>query len=85
MRYLPAKFLEDTVPAMKQRGRVQVCTVADLTVFDPATVRENSTYQHGENAIPSTGIPCVIVNGTNIVKDSKVLKDVYPGQPIRCP
>jgi len=25
----------------------------------------------------------VLVNGTIVVKDSKVLKDVYPGQPIR--
>jgi N-acyl-D-glutamate deacylase len=25
----------------------------------------------------------VIVNGTVVVKDSKVLKGVYPGQPIR--
>jgi N-acyl-D-glutamate deacylase len=25
----------------------------------------------------------VLVNGTIIVKDSKVLKGVYPGQPIR--
>ena len=30
-----------------------------------------------------TGIPYVIVNGTVVVKDSKVLKDVFPGQPIR--
>ena len=31
------------------------------------------------------GIPYVIVNGTIVVKDSKVLKDVYPGQAIRFP
>ena len=35
------------------------------------------------NSLPSTGIPYVIVNGTVVVKNSKVLKDVYPGQPIR--
>jgi hypothetical protein len=27
----------------------------------------------------------VLVNGTVVVKDSKVLPDVYPGQPIRFP
>ncbi len=37
--------------------------------------------QHG---IPTTGIPYVIVNGTIVVKDSKVLP-VKPGQEIRFP
>jgi hypothetical protein len=27
----------------------------------------------------------VIVNGTVVVKDNKVLKGVYPGKPIRLP
>ncbi len=61
-----------------QRGMV-----ADITVLDPATVRNNSTYAEGTK--PTTGIPFVIVNGTVVVRDSKVLTDVYPGQPIRFP
>ena len=44
---------------------------------------DNSTMANG--ALPSTGIPFVIVNGTIVVQDSKVLKDVYPGQAIRMP
>lgn len=35
-------------------------------------------------ALPSTGIPYVIVNGTIIVKDSKVLKGVYPAGRSGC-
>jgi len=35
--------------------------------------------------LPSEGIPHVVVNGTVVVKDSKVLKGVFPGQPIRLP
>ncbi len=54
---------------------------ADIVVFDPATVTDNSTMKQG--ALPATGIPYVIVNGTIVVKDSKVLKDVFPGQLIR--
>jgi len=38
-----------------------------------------------KGALPSTGIPYVIVNGTVVVEDSKVLESVYPGQPIRRP
>jgi hypothetical protein len=44
-------------------------------------VKDNSTYAKG--ALPTTGIPYVIVNGVVVVQDSKVLKDVNPGQPIR--
>ncbi len=35
--------------------------------------------------LPTTGIPYVLVNGVVVVKDSKVQKGVYPGQPIRFP
>jgi len=83
LSYLQAKFLEDMVPDMKLRGRLKPGTVADVTIFDPATVTDNATFEQGKNSLPSTGIPYVIVNGTVVVKDSKVLKDVYPGQPIR--
>jgi N-acyl-D-glutamate deacylase len=36
-----------------------------------ATVKDNATKKGG--GLPSTGIPYVVVNGTIIVKDSKVL------------
>jgi len=82
MTYMPAKFLQDNgIDQMAKKGRMQVGMDADITIFDPETVKDNSTPQYG--ARPTTGIPYVLVNGTIIVKDSKVLKGVYPGQPIR--
>lgn len=51
------------------------------TVFSSETVTDNATAEQA--GLPLTGIAHVVVNGTVIVKDSKVLKDVYPGQPIR--
>jgi hypothetical protein len=82
--YNAAKHLGDTgLEAMKKRGRLQEGMIADITILDPATVTDNSTYAKGTS--PTTGIPFVIVNGTIVVKDSVVLKDVYPGQPIRFP
>jgi len=83
LTYLQAKFLEDMVPDMKLRGRLKPGAIADVTIFDPATVTDNSSIETGKNSLPSTGIPYVIVNGTVVVKNSKVLKGVYPGQPIR--
>jgi len=77
-----AKPLGDMgLKAMQERGRMQKGMVADITIFDPETVTDNATYQQG--TLPSTGIPYVIVNGTVVVKDSKVLKGVNPGQAIR--
>ena len=67
--------------AMQVRGRMQEGMVADITMFDPETVRDNSTYAKG--TLPSTGIQHVIVNGTLVMKDQEPLKGVNPGQPIR--
>ena len=82
MSYLPARFLEDEVPQMKKRGRVQEGAVVDITIFDPKTVTENSGPEIGKNSLPSTGIPYVIVNGTVVVDNSKVQR-VAPGVAIR--
>jgi N-acyl-D-aspartate/D-glutamate deacylase len=86
MSYQYAKFLQDNgVPQMAFKGRMQVGCDADVTIFDPDTVRDNSSLDKGKNSLPSTGIPYVIVSGTVVVKDNKVLKHVYPGKPIRLP
>jgi N-acyl-D-amino-acid deacylase len=85
LSYWSAKHLGDAgLESMKERGRVQVGKVADLTLFDPKTVSDNATYKLGESGLPSTGIPYVLVNGTIVVKDSTVLP-AKPGQPIRYP
>jgi len=82
--YNPAKYLGDTgLEAMKVRGRLQKGMIADITILDPKTVKDNATYAKG--TLPTTGIPFVIVSGTVVVRDSEVLKEVNPGQPIRFP
>jgi len=80
--YNYAKPLGDMgLKAMQVRGRMQKGMVADITIFDPETVTDNSTYAKG--TLPSTGIQHVIVNGTLVMKDQEPLKGVNPGQPIR--
>ena len=83
LSYLQAKWLEPMVPDMRHRGRLQKGAVADITIFDAETVKDTADWKEGMNSLPSEGIPYVIVNGTVVVKDSTVLKGVYPGQPIR--
>jgi dihydroorotase len=82
MTLAPAKRLEARVPAMKKKGRVQEGADADLTIFDPATVRDRSTYERGK--VPSEGIRHVIVGGTFVVRDGN-LTQATPGRAIRAP
>ena len=82
MSYMIARFMQDNgVEQMARKGRLQVGCDADLTIFDPETVQDNSTMKNG--GLPSTGIPYVVVNGTVVVEDSTVLEGVYPGQAVR--
>jgi len=47
---------------------------ADITIFDPNTVKDNSTYED-PNAPPS-GIHHVLVNGAWILKDGEVTENL---------
>ncbi len=83
--YWVAKHLGDTgIVAMQERGRLQVGKVADITIFNPETISENSGFNVGEHGIPTTGIPYVVVNGTIVVKENEVLP-VKVGEAIRFP
>ncbi|UCG08435.1 MAG: hypothetical protein JSV83_07250 [Desulfobacterales bacterium] len=86
MSYWPAKHLGDAgLESMKVRGRIQIGMVADITIFDAENVKDNSTYKKGEQGLPTSGIPYVIVNGRMAVKDYMFQKGVWAGQPIRYP
>jgi len=78
----PARRLEARVPTMAAKGRVKVGADADLTIFDPATVIDKSTYE--DATIPSVGIPFVIVGGQVVVDSGKVTA-ARPGRAIRAP
>jgi N-acyl-D-glutamate deacylase len=83
--YWAAKHLGDSgLEAMKQRGRLQIGKIADITIFNPETITDNSTFKVGEHGTPTTGIPYVIVNGVTVVKNNEVLS-VKPGKEIRFP
>src|SRR5687768_8910208 len=78
----PARRLERRTPAMANKGRVKVGADADLTIFDPATVIDRSTYE--DASIPSAGIPYVIVGG-QVVVDRGNVTAARPGRAIRAP
>jgi dihydroorotase-like cyclic amidohydrolase len=83
MCLMPAQTLADFVPQMKKKGRLQNGMDADIVVFDPETISDVGTYEAPNQ--PAIGVQSLLVNGTLVVADGKLLLDAAPGQPIRRP
>jgi len=62
---------------LKDRGLIRKGYAADLTLFDPGTVKDEATYTDPHRH--STGIPYVIVNG-QVVVDGGVMKPLPAGR-----
>lgn len=80
---MPARRLEERVPAMRNKGRVRVGADADLVVFDAAKVRDRATYEQPD--LPSEGIRDVLVGGVFVVRDGALQGGVLPGKAVRAP
>jgi len=64
------------------RGLLRPGMKADITIFDPAAIRDVSTFVDPNHY--SVGIPHVLVNGQAVVANGKIT-EARPGQPIRGP
>ena len=71
-----------TQMGIKDRGRSQLGMLADLVVFNPATVMDNATYDKPHQY--PTGIEHVIVNGVPVL-DPRGLTGARPGRPVYGP
>jgi dihydroorotase len=80
MTLMQAQRLEPIAPAMKNKGRIATGADADITVFDPARVKDTATFDKGLRF--SEGIDHVIVNGVPVVRDGKTVSGVYPGRAV---
>ena len=83
MTLMPAKRLEARAPVFQNKGRIRIGADADITVFDPKTIRDRATYQ--KPAEPSQGIAFVLVKGVPIIRQGKLVDNIFPGQALRAP
>lgn len=79
--YGPARILQDGVPQMRRKGRIQAGADADIVVFDLESVTDNATY--AEPAQTSSGFDYVLVGGVPLVDEGRLDTEVLPGQAVR--
>ncbi len=67
---------------LDKKGRIQEGCDADITVFDPQTVRHLAQWVGGTEHLVPEGINYVIVNGQVVVEQGE-LAGATPGQAVR--
>ena len=82
MTIQPVLRLQPGAPALRTKGRLSPGMDADVTVFDPQTIADRSTFQNPRQF--SSGVVHVVVNGIVVVQDGKLrIESQGPGLPIR--
>lgn len=67
---------------LADRGVLRPGLMADITIFDPATVRDVATFDDPNHY--SVGVKQVFVNGRRVVADGKITSE-RPGRPLHGP
>ncbi len=83
MTLMPAQMLERSTPQGKLKGRLQEGADADIVVFDPQTIADRSTF--AKPMEPSAGVHYLLVGGTVLIDNGKLVPDVYPGRALLGP
>jgi N-acyl-D-aspartate/D-glutamate deacylase len=80
MTLMPAQMLERSTPEARHKGRLQEGADADVVVFDPQTISDRSTFEKPME--PSIGVRDLLVGGTPVIDDGKMVDGVFPGHAI---
>lgn len=80
MTLMPAQMLERSTPAAHQKGRLQEGADADVVVFDPQTISDRSSFEKPME--PSVGVHYLLVGGTPLIDEGKLIPDVFPGRAL---
>ena len=65
---------------LSDRGVLRPGMAADITIFDPATIRDVATFEDPKHY--SVGVKHVLVNGRRVVADG-IITSERPGRPLR--
>ena len=80
MSLMPAEMLARSTPVARQKGRLQEGADADIVVFDAATISDQATFEKPME--PSVGVHYLLVAGTAVVDEGKIVPDVFPGRAL---
>lgn len=80
MTLMPALMLERSTPDARHKGRLQEGADADIVVFDPRTINDRATFD--QPMAPSIGVRELLVGGTVLIDEGKLVPDAYPGKGI---
>ena len=80
MSLMPAEMLARSTPVARQKGRLQEGSDADIVVFDAATISDQATFEKPME--PSVGVHYLLVAGTAVVDEGKIVPDVFPGRAL---
>ncbi len=80
MSLMPAEMLERSTPAARLKGRLQEGADADIVVFDAATISDRSTF--AKPMEPSVGVRYLVVGGTVLIDEGKIVPDIFPGRAL---
>ncbi len=83
MSLMSAEVLERSTPAARQKGRLQEGADADIVVFDAGTITDRSTF--AKPMEPSVGVRYLVVGGTVVVDEGKIVPDALPGHALLGP
>ena len=83
MSFMPAEMLERSTPAARQKGRLQEGADADIVVFDPTTITDRATFDKPME--PSTGVHYLVVAGTVVIDQGKIVPNIFPGKALLGP
>ena len=67
---------------LNERGLLRPGMFADITVFDPATIVDNATFEQPQQL--ASGVSFVFVNGTAVIRDGRHT-GAKPGRALRGP
>jgi N-acyl-D-aspartate/D-glutamate deacylase len=80
MALMPAQRLEKSTVTARRKGRLQEGADADIVVFDPKIAADRATFAAPRE--PSVGMKYVIVGGTVLIDQGKLIANTFPGKPL---